>query len=289
MGFDCKKALTFSILKIKKINNMKAKNSILAAVLALNVLTSPAIRASVFFEGTFADAKKRASEESKILILGFTAKWCLPCRFMEKEVFSNPEVVELLAENAIVYKVDIDDFDGMAIKDQYRVKTIPTHVILLADGRELSRKESSLGVQEYVHWVSNHMPMYQAEPSNKNRASTAPTTQNNIPPFSPNLQAEATQGIVENGLASGNRIDPIFSGENYYVQVGVFTQWANAERFSNQLKQRFNFDTQIFEDLQQGKKLYKIALGSFETKEEADLFAGVLHKENLQAVVKKLF
>ena len=67
-------------------------------------------------------AKKVAQKSGKPILLDFTAKWCAPCKAMERDFWTKPEVVELSKEFVCV-KIDYDkNFD---LRRKYSVRGIP--------------------------------------------------------------------------------------------------------------------------------------------------------------------
>ena len=60
---------------------------------------------------------------------------------MEKEVFKKESFIDLVNANYLAIMVDIDDFDGVQITQDMRVKNIPATIIFDCTGRELRRIE----------------------------------------------------------------------------------------------------------------------------------------------------
>ncbi len=83
-----------------------------------------------FYNGSFDDALREARKQDKTLVLDFWADWCAPCLKMDKETFSDPELAKTLNENFVVYKVNIDTFDGMEIANRFAVESFPTIITL---------------------------------------------------------------------------------------------------------------------------------------------------------------
>ena len=52
-----------------------------------------------FFRGTLAEGLAKAGKEGKNLFVDFYATWCVPCKKMEKTVFTRPEVGEYFNKN----------------------------------------------------------------------------------------------------------------------------------------------------------------------------------------------
>ena len=63
--------------------------------------------------------------------MDFHAKWCAPCKWMEQTTFVNPDVSDMMQQNYISLKVDIDDVSGYELKSQYKCKIPAYHIDFL--------------------------------------------------------------------------------------------------------------------------------------------------------------
>ena len=97
---------------------------------------------------SYDDGLKLAKERDKHVFIDFTAKWCGYCRKMEKEVFTDPRIIDMLNNDFVSIKVDGDskrqlDIDGYKITEQkltvqeYGVRGYPTYWFLKSDGTKL--------------------------------------------------------------------------------------------------------------------------------------------------------
>ena len=74
----------------------------------------------------------------------------------------------------------------------------------------------------------------------------------------------------------------------FTVQVGVYSDPANAERARSRMAQRFGQPVQIVENWQNGKHLYKVMVGRFEQKEAADHLLERLSAQSVPGFVKTI-
>lgn len=92
-----------------------------------------------FYKGSYDNLLRQARKENKPIILDFWASWCGPCKKMDNETFSDPDLAKYLKANFIIYKVDIDTFDGMEITDKFAVESFPSMLILDKKAKPLEK------------------------------------------------------------------------------------------------------------------------------------------------------
>lgn len=81
------------------------------------------------------------------ILVDFFATWCGPCRML------HPVLEEISNEGKVtVFQVDVDEVEG--ISKEYGVMSIPT-LILMKDGKELSRKVGFHPKEEIVNWIED--------------------------------------------------------------------------------------------------------------------------------------
>ena len=85
-------------------------------------------------------ASLKARAQSKPVMLHFTADWCGPCQNQKRFIFSNPEVVRAIHQNAVPVLVNIDN--NKALAEELNVRSIPHDVFLTPDGEVIARRNS---------------------------------------------------------------------------------------------------------------------------------------------------
>lgn len=81
----------------------------------------------------------KALRTGKIIFLDGYTSWCAPCKKMDKEVFTRPEIANYFNQKFINVKYDMEGAQGDALKERYSVKVFPTYLFIMPDGREIHR------------------------------------------------------------------------------------------------------------------------------------------------------
>ncbi len=99
------------------------------------------------------EAKKIALGTNKLMLVDFWASWCGPCRKMDQESWSNPEVQKLMA-NYIPVQVDIDRDRSNGSK--YGVRAIPFVFIMDGNGEVLFKSMSYMPRNEVIELLKKY-------------------------------------------------------------------------------------------------------------------------------------
>jgi thiol:disulfide interchange protein len=86
---------------------------------------------------SFPAALDEARESGKPMLVNFTADWCPPCRVMKHDVWPDEQVQHAITESFVPVMIDVDDPSNAMVGRQYGVMSIPTILVVDADGKVL--------------------------------------------------------------------------------------------------------------------------------------------------------
>lgn len=106
-------------------------------VLASQVLHSQGIEDTVQWVINYDEGVASARAEGSLVLIEFYADWCGRCRDFEHETWRDSAVIELVNEEFVCIKIDVDL--NSTLRNQYHVTSLPTVVVLTSSGVELGR------------------------------------------------------------------------------------------------------------------------------------------------------
>lgn len=85
----------------------------------------------------------KASARDKLVFLDLYTDWCLPCKLMEQDVYSDQKIGDYLSDNFVCYKVNAEKANGPDLAFLFEVKAYPTLLWLNEKGRVVQRHEGA--------------------------------------------------------------------------------------------------------------------------------------------------
>jgi len=133
---------------------------LLSLALSLALLAGCAEKSSdsggLFEKLTVEEALKKAQEQNKLVFIDFYADWCGPCRQMDRETFSDPKIQEWLRQRFVCIKINHDHNKELVRK--YGVRSLPTFVLLTADGNQLPSVTGGSSPERFKARIESVLP-----------------------------------------------------------------------------------------------------------------------------------
>jgi len=253
--------------------------------------------------------KDMAARQGKLYFVHFTAQWCMPCRWMDENTFSDPALSDFVQQHYIAVKMDIDDAYGLKCKEEFIVHKLPTVLIFNSKGEVIDRREASIDAADLLALLQQHsrtealQPMPdQARPENPaypltGKASFSPVApgQFSRPALIPDVPQETAQEMIQPSViqAASYSSSPIADAQTsvgatptYTIQAAVFGDYSNAVNEVNRLEGLLRRPVNLAASVQHGKTLYKITIGNFSSRQTADDYMRYLQTKSISGFVK---
>lgn len=276
-----------------------------------------------FFNGTLTSAFEQAKKEGKLVFVDFYASWCSPCRLMDEYTFTDPALAKYMSDKYIPVKVNIDDFDGFAYKQQYNINLLPTLIIMNCEGKEIERKEEGLVPSTLNAFLDEHhkpynicdkpvevsqpivevpKPVVAPQPPKPSIPDVTPTPASQpekpvispvgggTPPAASSPQVPAPtnpNATLEDGLFRFSvQRQP---SKGYSVQTGAFGEYGNVLREVDKLQRLFT-DKPIIVYIakKDSRTIYKILVGEFNSRAEAYSYKEYMSNKGSGGIIKNL-
>ena len=271
-----------------------------ALFLPLFFLFSLSLSATVNFSSESVDViKETAGQEGKLYFVNFTAKWCAPCKFMDKYTYSDERLGEYIKENYLAMKLDVNSFDGFSMKKEYEIKTLPAIVIFNSQGKMVGKYEGSMSAGKLQWTLEDHdipanrikvvkkveQPIVEVKPEPKPVIEPKPEPKPVVevkpePKPEPVIPQEREDVLTAKGETTLTR--------KFTVQVGAFEIYDNVYNESERLRQQLSEITRIHPASQSDDHFNRLYVGDFDTYEAAYQFHYQLEQAGLEAIVKQL-
>lgn len=249
---------------------------------ALNKFDKKTPKINFLDQAPFIEVRKMAKNQKKQIFFDAYTTWCGPCKQMDKQVFTNPEVADFFNADFINAKYDMEKGEGISLKTKYEVSAYPTYLILDDEGNVLHRYVGAMSPEEFIKFgetgksessLSKMRERYEAGERNKAFVLEYILSLKNA-----YLTTEASQ-VADTyfmGLSESDKL----SGSTWNF-IGNYIVSPNTEAIRYIVANRANFTTNFGDEVE--SKLYNVYLGG------ARQFAQLNEKNELIDYDKKGF
>jgi tetratricopeptide (TPR) repeat protein len=136
---------------------------LVGSAIALGVAANrlPAAPSAITWERDYAKAVQRAQAEKKLIVADMFTDWCVLCKKMDAETFSDPQLIKDIANKYVWLKLNTEtEEDGKRLQKDFAILTYPTTLVLDRDGEEVDRIGRFLPATEFTETVQSfaHSP-----------------------------------------------------------------------------------------------------------------------------------
>src|SRR5687767_5455132 len=119
---------------------MKQSRFILLCSLFFIFSTSHSTGINFVSNKTWKEILAHAKKENKLIFLDAYASWCGPCKYLQKEVFTNDDAGSFYNKSFINVKLDMEVGEAVQLAEQLEVQSYPTLFFINGDGEVVHKK-----------------------------------------------------------------------------------------------------------------------------------------------------
>jgi thioredoxin-related protein len=280
---------------------MKKLSFLRVLLLIITLLTATQkLQAAHFANLSLAEAKARAAQLQRPLLIHFAANWCLPCQWMDKNTFVDPAVSTYLDNQYLAVRIDVDEVQGYADKEACGVKYLPSLLIFNASGIVVYRYEQTLDAAQMLEVLHKYnTPANRIAPRTtytvpvvkiNNPSNTgAEIEQSEIVPISTGVEDDPAHLDAQRLPVGQTTATPALpSSRKMGVQVGVYSSYENAIRQVHHFEEKFYKTVQISAQTQNGQTYYHLIAGPFESPAQMQTYLNALQRDGLKGLIVTL-
>jgi len=235
-----------------------------------------------FHQGDWNLALNKAKSEKKLFYVDFDASYCASCRNMDQTTYQDQTLATFIDQNVVAYRLDVQSVEGIMWSQKYEIEALPTMLIFNAEGKLVKKLVGYKSAKDLVAAfkdAQNPKPVNQAIVKTINQSEEKPVAQ------TVKLENKAT---VDQSSTRTN-VNPSSAAKinGYTVQLGVFYSQEILVEQSRMISKKFTKQrTFVIKDSIDGKKVYKLMIGNFGNKSEANSYKDALKAAGHEGIVK---
>lgn len=111
--------------------------------------TGKAEGSGIQWEKTWDDARKRSTDENKIVMIDFYTSWCGWCKVLDQKTWPDKRVAEL-SKRLIAIKLDAESQPGAGLAREHKISGFPTVLFLDKAGKQVGRIDGYYPPEEFA-------------------------------------------------------------------------------------------------------------------------------------------
>jgi hypothetical protein len=122
------------------------------------------LETGISWETDLTAARNKARERGVPLLIHWYATWCGPCQRMDREVFTDPDVISLLNGQFVPVHLDVDKADPL-LKKNWGINQVPTDIACENDYSRAMRFDPTSDPKRYRSQLQEAIQRFKREPT----------------------------------------------------------------------------------------------------------------------------
>ncbi len=111
-----------------------------------------------YFEGSWEEALVRSAETGKPMMLSILANWCYWCKAMKETTFKDPEVLDILNNEFMLFRANAEEKKGEKLSAKFRATSLPVLIFIDSEGRLIDKNTGYIrDNREFTKTLSSYL------------------------------------------------------------------------------------------------------------------------------------
>lgn len=246
---------------------MKTKFFIVITLIVLGLGNLGQAQSFSFYQGKFADMQEKAKKENKSYFAYFYTNWCMPCKKMNETVFEDENLGKYIATNYYAYIADAEATisNGKKLAEKYDVAFFPMILVFTPEGMISERIDGFLDAKQMLALLKRNVTI-RGQPTGEYLYKS------DDPPRAAFVQPKG-KGLYKVYLEEQK-------SEGYGVKMGTYSTYEKSVEKIKELQGYFHRNIIVHLDEKDGKSVYEVILGPFQSRRSAMTYNEVLKAKN---------
>jgi thioredoxin-related protein len=235
------------------------------------------------FELHYLKAKDNAQANQKSLLLLFVTDNCKKCNAQRKMIEEDLDLVRLIESKYETAVVNIDDFDGKAIRDYYNVNETPGLLLVSNSGQIQWKHDGQVSKGKLISQLEYKTDQRHIEGS----TDVTPIPETVIDNSSSGISI-IEQKTTHSKEMKAEKLTPNQNLPAFQIQYGFFGSKTNADNVLKKLVESGQSECYILEEARDGKTYFRVLSPLFSGQNDAQMMLHHTKKQGLEGTIKKI-
>lgn len=233
------------------------------------------------FKETYLNAKSKSQIENKPLLLLFVGDKCRVCEDQKDMISGDDELIKFIENKFESATINIDDFDGRAIRDYYQVSTIPSMVLVTQSGEVKWSHMGNISKSSLMASLNGQPMNGISQPLASEPKITMENTQMAIN-TRPEVKTPKTQNYKETPIVTTTPRNVI----SYQIQYGFFGSDGNANNMVDKLSKAGQSECYLQNEVRDGKTYFRVLSPMYSQMDIANTILSKMKSKGIDGQIK---
>lgn len=210
------------------------------------------------FSENYLIAKEQAKNSEKSLLLLFVTDECRICEDQKDMMENDSEISKFIYNSYESAIININDFDGKAIRDYYKINYVPSMLVVNQKGEVMWKHDGNISKSNFIQSLSGekmNIVQSKSDLDNSSVNSESFTNQSSSEVIALDRKSSQVVSQVSENEGVKRNVSNLIS---YQIQYGFFGSYENATSMLTKLSKTGQSECYIKDEDRNGKTYYRV-------------------------------